>query len=158
MNPLLVRAILALGIIILGIGLYWLANRVILARASNANLRLEGFQPGKPAVLYFTMQGCVPCQTTQRPALQKLAAMSGEQIQIIEVDVVEQPELAEHWGVLSVPTTFIIDAKGRPRRINHGVALTEKLIDQLEQVLEHRIVYNKNQDSPEIQLSASRMD
>jgi len=36
--------------------------------------------------------------------------------------------------VLSVPTTFIIDSQGRPRRVNHGVASAEKLLNQIEEV------------------------
>ncbi|HLE53485.1 MAG TPA: hypothetical protein VI755_15570, partial [Anaerolineales bacterium] len=41
---------------------------------------------------------------------------------------------ADYWGVLSVPTTFIIDRRGRPRRVNHGVASAEKLFKQIEDV------------------------
>jgi hypothetical protein len=58
----------------------------------------------------------------------------GGLIQVIEVDAAAQPELADYWGVLSVPTTFIIDARGRPRRVNHGVASAEKLERQIEEV------------------------
>jgi hypothetical protein len=48
------------------------------------------------------------------------------------VDASAQPEVAQEWGVLSVPTTFVIDASGKPRFVNHGVANAEKLIQQLE--------------------------
>jgi len=58
-------------------------------------------------------------------------------IQVIEVDASVQPELANYWGVLSVPTTFIIDSRGRPRRVNHGVASAEKLLNQIEEVEGH---------------------
>ena len=51
----------------------------------------------------------------------------------LEVDVENQPDLASHWGVLSVPTTFIIDLEGRPRRVNHGVARETKLRQQIEE-------------------------
>ena len=58
------------------------------------------------------MEGCIPCITTQRPALQSLSAEVGDQVQLIEVDVVARPDLAESWRVLSVPTTVILD-RGR---------------------------------------------
>jgi hypothetical protein len=35
-----------------------------------------------------------------------------------------------------VPTTFIIDSRGRPRYVNHGVAGWEKLLKQIESVEE----------------------
>lgn len=158
MNPLLTRSFLALGLLLLGTGAYLLANRVILVRASKKNLGLEAFQPGKPAVLYFTMEGCVPCQTTQRPALEKLACMTGEQIQIIHVDVVQQPQLAESWGVLSVPTTFIIDPTGQPRHVNHGVTLAEKLLDQLEQAVGRPINRTPSGEQVEIRFSTIHTD
>jgi thiol-disulfide isomerase/thioredoxin len=92
---------------------------------------LNGLRPGVPAILYFTTPICAPCKTQQRPALQRLVQELGEQVQIIEVNALEQPDAADRWGVLSVPTTFILDRQGRPRQINHGVAGAEKLKQQL---------------------------
>jgi len=158
MSPLLIRAFLALGLLVLGVGVYWLVNRVMLYRAGRQHHGLVGYRPGKPAVLYFTMEGCVPCKTTQRPALERLSAMVGDQVQIIEVDVVEQPQLAEIWGVLSVPTTFIIDSLGRPRRVNHGVALEAKLLNQLDQVTSRKLAISETRGSVEIHATTSGMD
>jgi len=158
MNPLLIRVLLTIGLLVLGLGAYWLVNRMIVYRAGRKHNGLEGTIAGKPAVLYFTMEGCVPCKTTQRPALEKLSALVGSQVQIIEVDVVAKPELAESWGVLSVPTTFIIDALGRPRRVNHGVALAEKLLNQLEQVTGRKLVSSEARETVEIHVTTSGMD
>ena len=158
MSPLLFRILLTFGLVVLGIGVYLLVNRVILFRAGRTNLGLKGFQSGKPAILYFTMEGCVPCRTTQRPALENLRVITGDQVQIIEVDVVEQPDLAESWGVLSVPTTFVIDPFGRPRRVNHGVTLAEKLINQLEQVSDRQLAVTETNNQVEIPASSPGMD
>jgi thioredoxin-like negative regulator of GroEL len=67
----------------------------------------------------------------QKPALEKLSDAFGRRLQIIEVDVVERPDLASAWGVLSLPTTFIIDALGQARGVNMGVASTNRLKRQL---------------------------
>jgi protein-disulfide isomerase-like protein with CxxC motif len=56
----------------------------------------------------------------------------GEKVQVIEIDASERKDLADEWGVLSVPTTFILDKKGQPRQVNHGVTRAEKLLAQLE--------------------------
>lgn len=135
----LIRLLWAIVIAGFLVGVYWLVNAVILSRARGKRLGLESLKIGIPAVLYFTTPACVPCKTVQRPALAQLQETLGERVQVIEIDASAQPHLADYWGVLSVPTTFIIDRRGRPRRINHGVAGAEKLQRQIEDVeqIEH---------------------
>jgi hypothetical protein len=64
----------------------------------------------------------------------KLQAELGRDLQVIEIDATERPDLADYWGVLSVPTTFIIDSKGQPRGMNFGTASAAKLYQQLREV------------------------
>lgn len=134
MDQIWVSLLWAAAIVGAGMALYWLANRAILARARGKRLGLDSILPGIPAILYFTTPGCVPCKTVQRPALQSLQALLGDRLQIVEVDAEARPDLANYWGVLSIPTTFIIDSRGEPRRVNHGVAAAKKLLRQLEEV------------------------
>ena len=71
----------------------------------------------------------------QRPAIQRVQQSIGERIKVVEVNAYEQPDLARQWGVLSVPTTFILDSSGKPLHINHGVTQAEKLLEQIQTVL-----------------------
>jgi thiol-disulfide isomerase/thioredoxin len=131
------RLLIAISLSLLGLGLYWAWNRWNLARLGRGPtgvLGLEAFRPGLPAILYFTTPDCLPCRTVQRPALQRLQAQLGEGLQVLEVDARAHPAIADYWGVLSVPTTFIIDSTGQPRRVNHGVTSAEKLQQQLEEI------------------------
>lgn len=130
------------GIAILIIGLSFAAYQM-WTRLRLTNLRhrasriksagLDEFHQGTPAILYFTTPDCAPCKTVQRPALQTLREELGERLQIIEIDASQRVELADYWGVLSVPTTFIIDVKGQPRHVNNGVVLATKLRQQLSE-------------------------
>ena len=128
---ILSRSLWALAIAGIGIAAYSLTNRVVLARSGQKFKSLDGFLPGIPAILYFTTPTCIPCKTVQRPAIQQVQKTLGEGVQIIEVDASERVDLANEWGVMSVPTTFIIDKNGQPRQINHGVTRAEKLLMQL---------------------------
>ncbi|MCZ6529555.1 MAG: thioredoxin family protein [Chloroflexi bacterium] len=125
------RLALALGLILVGYLAYRLYGWFVLRRLARAGLTLDGYTLGKPAILYFTDPGCAPCQTVQDPALEEVASQYGERVQIIKVQALEDPHFTDSWGVLSLPTTFIIDAKGRPRGVNHGVARAPRLVDQL---------------------------
>ncbi|MEN8242725.1 MAG: thioredoxin family protein [Chloroflexota bacterium] len=142
MTPFLLRLITAVCFIGIGVGGYTLINKTLLKRANRALTGLEAQQQNTPAILYFTTPDCMPCRTTQRPAINRLLETTGEQVQLIEVDASVQPKLAESWGVLSVPTTFVIDSDGQARQVNLGVTSTEKLLDQLEQAAGRPFVKN----------------
>lgn len=130
-SEMILRLIWAIGIAGLGLAVYWLVNRILLVRARAKVPALKMAHPGTPVLLYFTTPTCVPCKTVQRPAIQRVSQQIGSRVQVLEIDASQQPELASQWGVMSVPTTFLIDAKGRPRHINHGVAPAEKLLKQI---------------------------
>ena len=128
----LLRILGAAAIIASGITMYQLGNRWILRRASMIPRDSRFTRLGKPTLLYFTTPTCVPCKTVQRPAIERLQQLAGDRLQVIEIDAQSQPELARKWGVLSVPTTFVLDAQGKPRHVNHGVTPVEKLLRELE--------------------------
>jgi thioredoxin-like negative regulator of GroEL len=134
---LLIRLGLAILIIAALLTLYFIWTRLHLFRLRRKVARrkvyagLENLRVDAPAVLYFTTPDCIPCHTLQAPAIDVLLKQYGGQLQVIKIDAAERPDLADYWGVLSVPTTFIIDREGRPRGINHGVASAAKLRQQL---------------------------
>lgn len=126
------RLFIAAAISSLAVAAYLLFNRYTLQRASTKVSKFASYQPGLPAIVYFTTPTCAPCKTVQRPAIERMKANHGKWFQVIEVDASQQPEIAQEWGVMTVPTTFVIDASGKPRYVNQGVATAEKLIQQLE--------------------------
>jgi thioredoxin 1 len=129
---LLLRFGVALGIIGLAVFIYFCVHQRLLLRAQNNVLSLFSNLPDKPVIVYFTTPDCAPCKTVQRPALNRISSELGEEVQVIEIDATERPELAKQWGVMSVPTTFLLDVKGEARYVNNGVARAEKLMAQLQ--------------------------
>ena len=135
MNPeILLRILWAAAIVGLGVALYYLVNRLILSQARSKSAGLEKTRRGAPVLLYFTTPTCAPCKTVQRPAIQRLSEKLGDRLQVVEIDATVRPEIASQWGVLSVPTTFVIDARGQARYVNHGVASAEKLLKQIREL------------------------
>lgn len=129
---ILLRFGLAIGIIGLGLFAYRLVNQRLLVRARNNVFTLFNKLPNQPVLVYFTTPDCAPCKTVQRPAIEQVSNMLGETLKVVEINAYEQPDLARTWGVMSVPTTFVIDTRGEARYINNGVARAEKLLEQIQ--------------------------
>lgn len=127
------RIVIALIIIVLSVGAYAMGTRWQIARVRHrTDLPLR---PGVPAIVYFWSETCAPCKTVQTPALKQLQDELGHDgVQIISIDALRQTEAADAWGVLSVPTTFILDRSGQARRVNHGIARAAQLRQQIEVV------------------------
>jgi thiol-disulfide isomerase/thioredoxin len=123
-----------LAIVIIGLGAfaYWLVNQWLLIRARSNVFTLFSKLPDKPVIVYFTTPDCVPCKTVQRPAIDQVSGVLGEKLEVIEINAYDQPELAQTWGVMSVPTTFVLDTRGEARYVNNGVARADKLLAQIQ--------------------------
>jgi thioredoxin 1 len=104
----------------------------MLVRARSNVFTLLSRLPNKPVLVYFTTPDCVPCKTVQRPAIERVSNVLGEKLEVIEINAYDQPELAQTWGVMSVPTTFLLDTHGEARYVNNGVARAEKLLEQIQ--------------------------
>ena len=136
MTDVLIRFIWTLAIAGIGLGLYWLVSKAILKRGQLASSPIPNFHKGIPTILYFTTPDCAPCKTVQRPALEKLQSQLGaDHLQVLEINAAEKPEMAQEWGVMSVPTTFILDLEGHPLHVNHGVTREDKLLRQLNDLV-----------------------
>jgi thiol-disulfide isomerase/thioredoxin len=131
-SDILFRSALAIAIILVGILGYWLINQRLLVRAKSNIFTLFNQLPNKPVIVYFTTPDCAPCKTVQRPALNRVTQLLGDSLEIVEIDATQRPDLAQQWGVMSVPTTFLLDARGEARYVNNGVTRAEKLMEQLQ--------------------------
>ncbi len=117
-------------------GLSWAAYRGLLARLLGRDPGTPaGFKLGHPAILYFSSPDCAPCKTLQSPTIRKVCSEYGERLQLLEVDVTQHPDVAKKWGVVTLPTTYILDQNGQPKEINLGIARAEKIRSQVEHIL-----------------------
>jgi thioredoxin 1 len=85
---------------------------------------------GRPTVLYFTTAECAQCRLQQTPILVQLQAKVD--VAVHKFDAIEQEALARVYGVMTVPTTVVLDAELRPVAVNHGVTPLQKLRGQVQ--------------------------
>jgi hypothetical protein len=104
----------------------------------------QGLVPaGRPAVVAFTLPGCVECRARQAPALEQLRARRGgavttppgaDEYVIATLRADAHPEVVERLGILTVPATAVLDAQGQVRFLNQGFADAARLGAQLDSV------------------------
>ncbi len=128
------RLLFALALLIIGVLVY----RALIGAQKRRTSELAAVDPimsqtrhGVPVIVYFTTPTCIPCRTVQQPTLARLLSEFGDDLQVIQIDATERPDDANRWGVFSAPTTFVIDAGGVTRAVNHGVADYATLMRQI---------------------------
>lgn len=130
-------AVLLLVVVVWGIWqLYKVRHRArLLGRRTGASIPAAD---NSPVLLVFTAPGCSICRRKQHPAMEEVAEELGEALSVSEIDATSQPELAAQYGVVTVPSSVVIDASGNVQALNHGYASPDKLRHQLQQVLAPR--------------------
>jgi thioredoxin-like negative regulator of GroEL len=131
---MLERFIIAIGLAVAGQAAY----RVLLAlqrwrvtqRARSASLA------DRAALLIFTSPTCAPCKLQQIPIVERLLIDWHDRLDVQLIDVTEQPEVAGHHGVWSLPTTIVLKADRSVVAINQGVAPAQKLREQFLKAIE----------------------
>jgi hypothetical protein len=103
-----------------------LADTARVAAATNSSL---------VRILAFRSDDCQQCHRLQAPALRRVVAAHGDAVAVVEVDATREHNLVQTYRVLTVPSTVVLDATGKPHAINYGFANTQRLLEQVEGVL-----------------------
>jgi thioredoxin 1 len=80
--------------------------------ASTAQEFREALQSGRPSVVDFGSNRCIPC-IQLRPVLRAVKDAHGDRINVIFMEVNEHRDLVRQYKVQLIPTLIFFDAKGR---------------------------------------------
>ena len=78
------------------------------------------FLGDKPAVLDFYAEWCGPCKRLL-PILETVSDEYDGQVDVYKINVDEEEELAQVFGVQTIPTLFFIPKEGNPQRSVGGM-------------------------------------
>ena len=124
----LLAAAILLGIATAGVLARWLMDRRIAA--AMANLTVEVSPVGVPRVIAFSGPGCAACRTQRRILDEVVAGWKGT-VEVAYVDAVAEHDLAQRFGVITVPTTVVSAPDGRIVGVNGGLVDGDRLRAQL---------------------------
>ena len=79
---------------------------------TTAAFETEVLQSETPVIVDFWAEWCGPCRAVT-PVLDQIAA-EREDVRIVKVNVDEEPELAQRYGIMSIPT-IVLFKSGTPQ-------------------------------------------
>ena len=91
----------------------------------------ELIQSSKPVLVDFYAEWCGPCQI-MKPRILDVMERMGDEIQVIQIDVDKEKELATSFRISSVPT-LIIFKNGKQQWRQSGIISSHALMKLLQE-------------------------
>jgi len=93
----------------------------------------QALSSGKPTIAEFGSSTCIPCKQ-MKPILEKLAAEYEGKLNVVIVEVYEQRELTQQYGIMAIPTQIIFNSSGKEVTRHMGLWPREDIIAQLKEI------------------------
>lgn len=99
---------------------------------TDSNFGSEVLKSDKPVLVDFWAVWCGPCQV-QSPIVEQVATAIGNKAKIGKLNVDENPNMAQQYGVMSIPTLMIFKSGAVVKQFI-GVQSKETLLSELNKL------------------------
>ena len=93
----------------------------------------KALQSGKPVLVDFGANSCVPCREL-RPILKDMGKEYSGKASILVIDVYKYQNLAQDYKITLIPTLVFFDSKGKEVFRHLGVLDKEKIVAKLKEI------------------------
>jgi peptidylprolyl isomerase len=93
----------------------------------------QALASGRPTLAELGSSTCIPCKQ-MKPILEKLAVDNRDKLNVINIDVYDQPDLARQHKVISIPTQVVFDSSGKEVSRHIGVWPREQIDAELRKL------------------------
>ena len=93
---------------------------------NSENFTKEVLEEQKPVLIDFWADWCSPCKM-MAPVVEEISESMSDTVKVCKVNIDENEELAEEYGIMSIPT-FIVIKNGKETGRTVGVQSKEELL------------------------------
>jgi thioredoxin 1 len=100
---------------------------------TESTFQQEVIESEQPVLVDFWAEWCGPCHAVA-PILDQIADERADQLRLVKVNIDEEPELAQRFGIMSIPTMILFEG-GEPKAAALGAqpkAMLEKSLGLAE--------------------------
>lgn len=103
-----------------------------LTTVSKDNFQAEVKDASEPVIVDFWAEWCGPCKMLM-PLLEEIAGEQDGAVKIVKVNVDENQELAEEYGINAIPTLLLFH-EGEHKDTLNGVLPKEAILQKIEEL------------------------
>ncbi len=109
-------------------------NALFLSKIADYSSPEWKYLGDKPAVIDFYADWCGPCKRIA-PALEEIAKEYAGKVYVYKVNIDNSPEIAQAYGISSIPTLFFVPVEGAPLKAI-GMMSKEEITENIAKIMQ----------------------